>query len=267
MDFDLTGKAALVTGSSAGIGAGIARALAREGATVIVHGRSAQRSAAVAGAIRASGGVAHVALGDLETDDGARAVADQAFVAVPRVDILVNNVGGPESERNGFFDTTIEEWASLFNGNAIAAVRMIHLLVPAMRERGWGRVIQISSRNGISPHKTMPAYGAAKSAMNNFTLALSKEPAFSGVTCNAIMPGLIETQQFEAFRSHIARERFAGDHEAAEHFILRDICRQTVGRLSCVDDVADYVCFLASSRADFITGTALRIDGGSTPTT
>jgi len=266
MDLKLTGKYALVTGSTSGIGAGVAEGLAREGVVVVIHGRSAERSATVADRIRDAGGSAHVALGDLETDAGAKAVIDQALQAVPQIDILVNNIGGPVEGRLSFFDTTVDEWIDSYNSNAVAGIRMIHQLVPAMRDRGWGRVIQISSRNSISPHNNMPSYGAAKAATNNFSLGLSKELAFTGVTSNAIMPGLIYTQQLDTFLENIANRQMEGDIEKAKDFVLKNICRQTVSRLGIVEDIAHYVCFLASPNADFITGTVLRIDGGSTPT-
>jgi NAD(P)-dependent dehydrogenase (short-subunit alcohol dehydrogenase family) len=267
MDLRLDGKTALVTGSTSGIGAGIAVALAREGARVVVNGRSEAKARIVIEAIAATGGISFHALGDLGTDDGARDVADQAVGAAGPIDILVNNVGGPVEGKTGFFDTSLAEWSDSFNGNALAAIRMIHLIVPEMRARGWGRVIQISSRNSISPHANMPSYGAAKAAMNNFNLSLSKELAFSGVTVNAIMPGLIYTQQLDQFLRDLAERRGWGDDldKAREH-LLTDICRQTVRRLGQVEDIAGYACYLASPLSDFITGTALRIDGGSTPT-
>jgi NAD(P)-dependent dehydrogenase (short-subunit alcohol dehydrogenase family) len=144
---------------------------------------------------------------------------------------------------------------------------MIHGLVPAMRSRGWGRVIQISSRNGISPHANMPSYGASKAAMNNFTLCLSKELAFSGVTSNAIMPGLIYTQQLSHFLQDIAqRQGWGDDIEKAKEHVLKNVVRQTVSRLGMPNDIANYVCYIASPLSDFLTGTVVRIDGGSTPT-
>ncbi len=267
MDLKLIGRTALVTGSTSGIGAAIAEALAREGAIVVVHGRSEERAKAVVGKITAAGGTAHPALGDLATDEGAKSVINQALAAVQRIDILVNNVGGSVEGKVSFFDTTLAEWAESYNSNTLAAIRMIHGLVPAMKERGWGRVIQVSSRNGISPHANMPSYGAAKAAMNNFTLGLSKELAFSGVTSNAVMPGLIYTRQLDQFFRDIARHQNWGDDlEKAKDHVLKNVVRQTVSRLGEVNDIANYVCYLASPLSDFMTGTIGRIDGGSTPT-
>lgn len=267
MDLKLAGRNALVTGSTSGIGAGIAIALAREGATVVVHGRSEARAKSVVEQIVEAGGKAHPALGDLGNDDGANAVIEQALGAVKQIDILVNNVGGPVEGKVSFFDTTLAEWADSYNGNALAAVRMIQGLVPAMKARGWGRVIQITSRNAISPHANMPSYGGAKAAMNNFTLGLSKELAFTGVTSNAVMPGLIYTQQLDHFLRDIAKHQGWGeDLERAKEHLLKNLVRQTVERLGEVNDIANYVCYVASPLSDFMTGSIVRIDGGSTPT-
>lgn len=267
MDLKLNGRAALVTGSTSGIGAAIAQTLAREGAVVIVQGRSEERAKAVVAKIVSAGGKGYCALGDLGTGEGAKSVIDQALVAAKQIDILVNNVGGPIEGKVSFFDTTLPEWAEAFNTNALAAIRMIQGLVPAMKARGWGRVIQISSRNGISPHANMPSYGASKAAVNNFTLGLSKELAFSGVTSNAVMPGLTYTPQLDRYFQHIAlRHNFGADIEKAKDYVLKNVVRQTVSRFGDVGDIANYVCYLASPLSDFMTGTVVRIDGGSTPT-
>ncbi|AKF04529.1 SDR family NAD(P)-dependent oxidoreductase [Sandaracinus amylolyticus] len=267
MDLQLEDRVALVTGSTAGIGAAIAEGLAREGATVVVHGRSQERAEAVVERIRIAGGTAHVALGDLRGDEGARAVLDQVRAVVDRVDILVNNVGGSDTSKGSWLDTTLDEWSDAYDANTLAAVRLVRALVPAMKARGWGRVIQISSRNAISPYANMPAYGAAKAALNNMTLSLSKELAFTGVTANAVMPGLIETDQVTQFlRGIAAREGWGEDLARAREHLLANVARQTVRRLGRPEDVAAYVCYVASPLSDFMTGSVVRIDGGSTPT-
>ncbi len=144
---------------------------------------------------------------------------------------------------------------------------MIHAVVPAMKERGWGRVIEISSRNAISPHAPLPTYGAAKAAVNNLTLSLSKHLAGTGVTSNGIMPGPIYTPALENWFKDMAK-RHAGIEDAAagQAFVLKTIIHQTVNRLGQPMDIAAAVCFIASPLSDFMTGTTFRIDGGSTPT-
>jgi NAD(P)-dependent dehydrogenase (short-subunit alcohol dehydrogenase family) len=268
MDMLLRGRRALITGSTSGIGAQCARVLAGEGVSVVINGRNSERAEAVANDIRAAGGDASVVLGDVTTEDGCGAVISGAIDAFGGIDILVNNVGNPTQEAHpSWFDASPDEWVADFHQNTVAAVRLIHSLVPAMKERGWGRVIQISSRNAISPHALFPSYGAAKSAINNLTLSLSKELANSGVTSNGIMPGLIYTPQLEGwFRDMAKRHGDIDDPEAGKAFVLKNIIHQTVDRLGEPMDIAAAVCFIASPLSDFMTGTTFRIDGGSTPT-
>ncbi|HVJ89415.1 MAG TPA: SDR family oxidoreductase, partial [Labilithrix sp.] len=194
MDLHLKDKRALVTGSSAGIGAEVARFLAREGVEVVVHGRNAERAGAVANEITTAGGRAALAIGDLSTAEGLSRVIDAVEHALGGIDILVNNAGGPTYMAHAsWFDAPLEEWIDDYKSNTLPAVRLVQAFVPGMRERRWGRVIQISSRNAISPHAQLGAYGASKAALNNFTLSLSKALAGTGVTSNGIMPGLIYT--------------------------------------------------------------------------
>lgn len=268
MDTQLAGKRALVTGSSSGIGAEIARFLAREGVRVVVHGRDAARTQAVKEGINAAGGEAKVALGDLTTDQGASAVIGAANDAFGGIDILVNNTGGAVNSSNGsWFDASLEDWAESYRYNTLTAVRLIKAFVPAMRERGWGRVIQISSRNAISPHAQLGDYGAAKAAVNNMTLSLSKALAGSGVTANGVMPGLIATPQLDGWFLEMAKQHAGStDPRDGQAHVLKNVVHQTVNRLGRPADIASAVVYLASPLSDFMTGTTFRIDGGSTPT-
>lgn len=268
MDMLLKGKRALVTGSTSGIGAQCARVLAGEGVSVVITGRNAERAEAVASDIREKGGTVAMVLGDVTTEEGIKAVADGAAKAFDGIDILVNNVGGPTREAHpSWFDASPDEWLDDFEQNTVATVRLIHALVPPMKQRGWGRVIQISSRNAISPHALFPSYGATKSAVNNLTLSLSKDLAGTGVTSNGIMPGLIDTPQLgNWFKDMAKRHANIDDPEAGKAFVLKNIIHQTVDRLGQPMDIAAAVCFLASPLTDFMTGTTFRIDGGSTPT-
>jgi 3-oxoacyl-[acyl-carrier protein] reductase len=268
MDLQLAGKRALVTGSSSGIGAEIARMLATEGVKVIVHGRDPGRTRAVAAEIGAAGGKSATALGDLTADRDTTAVIETARQAFGGIDILVNNVGGPASVAHPtWFDTPLEEWAENYRHNALAAVCLILAFVPEMRERRWGRVIQISSRNAISPHAQFGAYGTAKAAVNNLTLSLSKALAGTGVTSNGVMPGLIYTSQVDSWFVEMARKHTGtGDPKAGQEYVLKNVVHQTVDRLGQPKDIAAAVCFIASPLSDFMTGTTFRIDGGATPT-
>lgn len=258
----------MVTGSSSGIGAACARFLALEGVRVVVHGRDAARTQAVADDIRAQGGEAAVALGDLSTESGASATIMAAGQAFGGIDILVNNAGGACGHAHeSWFDASLNDWAESYRHNTLTAVRLIHAFVPHMREMGWGRVIQISSRNAISPHARFGEYGAAKAALNNLTLSLSKVLAGTGVTSNGIMPGLIYTPHLDPWFRDVARKCAGSDDpEDGKRHVIEHVVRQTVSRLGRPEDIAAAVVMLASPRSDYITGTTLRIDGGATPT-
>lgn len=266
MDYQLQGKRALVTGSSAGIGVGIAEILAAEGVCVVVHGRNEARAKAVAEKINASGGKAAAAVGDLATDEGAKKVAEEAQAAFGGIDILVNNAGGASEEQDkSWFAVPLTEWEASYQKNVVAAGRLIHLLAPAMRERGWGRIIQISTSAATTPTSAQPDYGPSKAAMNNMSLGLSKALSTTGVTVNTVSPGMILTEGLVRFLEAFAAKRGWGDDIAkAEEYIIKGN-KQTVGRVGQIEDIGNAVAFFASPKSDFINGVNLRVDGGITP--
>ena len=260
MDLQLVGKRALVTGSSSGLGEAIVKLLAAEGAAVVVHGRDEARTAAVAKSIREDGGDASIAIGDLGTDAGAEEV-EAAAVADGPVDILVNNVGiyDPAAQ---WSDTSPDAWAEIYNINVISSVRMIQRLLPGMRARGWGRVIQISV-TGHLPAANQPHYAATNAARNNLARSLARELKHSGVTSNAVAAGGILTPATQDFLVGLGKEQGWGDtwqeiEPKAVAFAPND-----VGRIAEPREYADLVAFLASPVAGYINGTTLRIDGGS----
>lgn len=267
MDLQLAGKRALVTGSTSGIGAEIARMLAAEGVHVVVHGRNAERAQAVVGRIRAAGGEAAIALGDLTTENGRGEVVEAAGSAYGGVDILINNAGASNTEAaRPWFETTADEWTDTYRQNTMPAVLLAQAFVPGMKERRWGRCIQISSRNAISAYAEFAPYGAAKAALNNLTLSLSKALAGTGVTSNGIMPGLIYTPLVDPWFERLAKEQGSDDPDVGRTFAIEHVLRQTVGRIGEPKDIAFAVCMIASPLCDFMTGTTFRVDGGATPT-
>jgi NAD(P)-dependent dehydrogenase (short-subunit alcohol dehydrogenase family) len=267
MDLRLAGKRALVTGSSSGIGRGIALTLGREGAEVLVHGRDPGRTSATCEAIRGAGGRSHAVFGDLATDAGAEAVRSGVAEAVGGIDVLVNNIGGTESAGGGmlgWFDITPAQWAGSMQQNLIAAVRMIHAFVPAMREAGWGRVINVSSAGGTAPPTTVPDYCAAKAGVINMTVGLSRELARSGVTVNTVSPGCTRTEMFERTLERTGEAQGWPDDmdEREARFMDLGIFPCSSKRYGKPEDVGALVAFLASPLADFVTGANYRIDGG-----
>ena len=267
MDLRLAGKRALVTGSSSGIGAEIARMLAREGVRVVVHGRSAERAQAVAAEIAAAGGRAATVLGDLMDDAETDHLVAEAQAAFHGIDILVNNAGGTSVEAtHGWFETPREEWTYAYRQNTLPAVRLAQAFAPSMKDRGWGRIIQLSSRDSLAPYAEFGPHGAAKAALNNLTVSLSRALGGSGVTSNTVVPGLIWTPLAAPWFKQLAREQGSEDPRVGEEYAIKHLLRAAVPRVGRPEDVAAAVCFLASPLADYVTGTTLRVDGGAIAT-
>ncbi|MEU3182972.1 SDR family oxidoreductase [Streptomyces sp. NPDC006923] len=261
MDLQLAGKRALVTGSSSGLGEEIARLLAAEGAAVVVHGRDEARTTAVAKSIREAGGEAGVATGDLGTDEGADKVAAEALGAGP-LDILVNNAGVYQPTAT-WDSTSPGEWADIYNINVVSSVRMIQRVVPGMRDRGWGRVIQISSVTGHLPQPSQPHYAASNAARNNLAISLARDLKHSGVTSNAVAAGGILVPAVRESLTHMGKQNGWGDTwEQIEPNLVEALSPNDVGRIGRPRDFAGLVAYLAGPRSEYITGTTVRIDGG-----
>ncbi len=267
MDLQLHGKRALVTGSTGGIGEAIAKALAREGVFVVVHGRREREAQRVAKDIAGTGGSATVVLGDLATDDGAAHVAEAALAALKGIDIVVNNAGAFSQADWSAPDPA--RWLAVFNQNTVSMVRIIQHLLPQMKQRGWGRFIQIASCVASAPPATAAAHAASKSAVVNLTVSLAKALAGTGVTANVVSPGVILTPVVEKMMEETAAKAgwtgSAGEIERRFLALFGPI--PPVGRLGRVEEVADLVAFVASPRASYINGANLRVDGGLVPTT
>ena len=269
MDLHLSGKRALITGSSIGIGEAIARGLAAEGVTVAIHGRNRERADRVAQEIAAAGGKVVVVLGDVTSDDDVVRMAGEAERLLGGVDILVNNAGG-SGEKHIWENTPANDWAEAYDRNVLAAVRITNILLPKMRAAKWGRVVNVSSLAGVMPPAAGPDYSACKAAINNMTMSLSKSAAGDGVTVNAISPGTILTPKLEATFRKMASSNGWADGESAwstiEQAVLPHVVQVPVGRVGKAVDIAYAVAFLCSPLADYITGVDLRIDGGVMPT-
>lgn len=271
MDLQLTGKRALVTGSTSGIGRSIALVLAREGIEVVVHGRDRKRAQETASLIRSEGGTAHIALGDLASDEGAACVVTEVQKETCAIDILVNNAGGLEGgggAKDSWFDVLPEHWAGSMQQNVVSAVRMTRAFVPGMRTRGWGRVINISAAGAAQPNAAVPDYCAAKAALLNMTVGLAKALARTGVTVNAISPGYTRTPMFESTLQMLAdSEGWPEDIEEREaRFVQFRQLPIASARLGRPEDIGALVAYLASPLADFVTGANYRIDGGQCQT-
>lgn len=261
MDLGLAGKRALVTGSTSGLGAAIVKLLAAEGVAVVVHGRNESRAKAVVEAIRAKGGQAELALGDLTTDAGAEAVAVAAQAGGP-IDILVNNAG--ILPRQSWMEATAELWLQTYNSNVISAVRMIQRLVPQMRGRHWGRVIQVGGGLSQQPAATAPHYNATLAARHNLAVSLARELKGSGVTSNIVAPGAILTEEGRPMLAHMGQAQGWGETlEEIERSFVQAIAPNDVERLGRPEEIAAAVAFLASPVANYVSGATIRVDGGT----
>jgi len=264
MDLRLAGKRALVTGSSSGIGAAIARELAAEGADVVVHGRDRAKAEAVAQDVAALGVRTGVALGDVCDDGAAAGIAEAALAALGGIDILVNSAGGVVTSGNpDWIEVSPAQWLESFNLNVVSAMRMAQLLSPGMVERGWGRIISISSVGGKQLSGRLHEYGAAKAAVDHFTGNLSRTLGPHGVTVNVIAPGTVLTPMARRWIETVkAQQGWDGDFAEAERRYTGEWAEQPVRRLGRVEEIAAMAAFLASPRSDFTTGAVIRVDGG-----
>lgn len=261
MELKLKGKTALITGSSSGIGEGIAKCLAREGVQVMVQGRKKQELQRVVQEITADGGIAYYLEGDLAHDDEANRIATKTLDTFKQLDILVNNAGA--FPKRGWLQGSPQDWLDLFNVNVVAMVRMIQAFLPQMKTLGWGRIIQIASVAGVTPSPELPEYGVTKASNINMTISLAKDLAGTGITVNTISPGPIATNGTKALFQQIATEKKWGSSwKEIEKKVTQEMLPNLVGRFGTPEEVGHLAAFLASPLADFITGANYRVDGG-----
>ncbi|WP_316190862.1 SDR family oxidoreductase [Bradyrhizobium sp. SZCCHNS2096] len=258
MKIDLSGKTALVTGSTAGIGFAIAKGLAGSGAEVVLNGRSRDRVDAAVAKLKAAHSDAKVrgVAGDVATVAG----CNEIVTALPKVDILVNNAG--IFEPKDFFETPDEDWSRFFEVNVMSGVRMARAYMQGMLKRNWGRVIFISSESALNIPTEMVHYGMTKTAQLAISRGLAKLTRGTGVTVNAVLPGPTMSEGVESFVKDPARQNGQSEDEAASSFVKQHRPGSLLQRFAGVDEVANMVVYAASKEASATNGAALRVEGG-----
>lgn len=264
MIIDLTGRVAVVTGSTAGIGLATAEGLARAGATVVVNGRGEDRVAAAVQRIRDAvpGSSISGVAADMATAEGVAALVAQA----PDADILVNNVGTAYlREYNGLADIAAipdEDWLSLFQLNVMSGVRASRYYLPRMVARGWGRMVFVSSESGVNIPKEMLDYGMTKTAQLAVSRGLAEAVAETGVTVNAVLPGPTRSEIMGNFAAREAEREGISQEEAERRFVKQMRPTSLLGRVATTDEVANMIVYVCSEQASATSGAALRVDGG-----
>lgn len=258
MKLDLSGKTAIITGSTIGIGNAIARGLAETGATVVINGRSqAKVDAGIASVVKAvPGAKVKGAVADVSTAAGCKALAE----AIPEADILINNAG--IFEPKDFFETPDEDWERFLQVNVMSGVRLSRAYMPGMLKRNWGRIVFISSESGLNIPLEMIHYGVTKTAQLAVSRGLANLTAGTGVTVNSVLPGPTMSEGVETFVKELAKQNGQSVDEAAKSFVKQHRPTSLLQRFATVDEIANMVVYVSSKEASATNGAALRAEGG-----
>lgn len=258
MIIDFSGKTAIVTGSTAGIGYAIAKGLAQAGANVVINGRSATVVKDAVSQLKTEVAYANIRgiAADVSSADGCETlVAEQ-----PTADILVNNVGIYKLQ--DFFEIPDAEWARFFEVNVMSGVRLSRAYLPGMVQRHWGRVLFLSSESGLNIPADMIHYGFTKTAVLAISRGLAKRVAGTGVTVNAILPGPTLSDGLKTMLKEEQKVSGLSMEETAAAFVRKHRPSSIIQRAATVEEVANLVVYAASPQASATTGAALRVDGG-----
>lgn len=257
MDLGLKGKVAIVTGGSRGVGRAIAASLAREGARVMIAARDPKRlEAARAELARETGGEVRAHAADLEKDGDARALVEATMQAYGRLDILVNAAGTVNPAE--FLSLTEERWPSVFEQKLNGYVRCLRHAIPAMKGRGWGRIINVSGLGAREAGSRTVPVGLNNAAVLNLTKSLAFALASDNILVNAVIPHIIDTDRQDETMKELAA--LTGRPEAEVR--KQRVSEIPLGRMGRPEEVGDVVAFLASERTSFVTGAAWHVDGG-----
>lgn len=262
MDLDLSGRVAVVTGASKGIGLAVARTLLEEGARVVATSRSSTPELDAL-----AGDLLHVPADLMDPDAPAEVIA-RAMETYGGLDVLVNNAGGPPPgtslPRFGFLELTDRDWLEMLEFNLLSAVRACRAAIPMLVERGGGAIVNVSSGHGRQPSAINVHYGAAKAGMINLTKALSEELGSQGIRVNGVCPGPVRTPWWtdDGGAADIIAARTGADRESVMTTVAPQMMQLATGRLGEPQEIADTICLLASPRSGNTTGAEFVVDGG-----
>ncbi len=256
MDLQLKDRLSLVTGSTAGIGYAIAKALVAEGAKVIINGRSQESvdKAITTLTPKAAGDLLGFA-GDLSKAETAAHIAQKH----PDVEILINNLG--IFEPVPFEDIPDDDWRRFFEVNVLSGVRLSRLYLPSMKERNWGRIVFTSSESGVQIPAEMIHYGVTKTAQLAISRGLAEYVAGTGITVNSVLPGPTKSRGVGDFVEELAKNEGKSFEEFEEEFFEKMRPTSLIKRFAAPEEVASLVAYIVSPRASATTGAALRVDG------
>jgi NAD(P)-dependent dehydrogenase (short-subunit alcohol dehydrogenase family) len=258
MKIDLSGKTALVTGSSSGIGNAVAKGLAAAGADVVVNGRTQGKVEAAASAIAKvmPGTKVRGVAADVSTAAGCKTLME----ALPEVDILINNAG--IFEPRGFFDIPDDDWSRFFEVNVMSGIRLSRGYMPGMLKRNWGRIVFISSESALNIPKEMIHYGMTKTAQLAVSRGLAEMTRGTAVTVNSVLPGPTMSEGVETFVKDLARQNGQSLDEAAAQFVKQFRPTSLLQRFASVEEIANMVVYVSSTQSSATNGAALRAEGG-----
>ena len=261
MDLGLDGKACAITGGSRGIGREVARRLCAEGASVLLVARSADALAEAARECELAGGSAEpLALDVTEPDAGERILA-AATTSFGQLDVLVNNAG--TARWRPLDEVPDDDWQGAWELNVMAPMRAMRAAAPPMAERGWGRIVNVSSTAAKRPSALMPEYSVAKAAELSLSRLFADRYAADGVLVNAVCPGPTKSELWMAEGGLLDQSKQAGGHQTRQEALQTAGAKRPIGRLAEVAEIADAIVFLCSERASYVAGAAWSVDGGT----